>query len=227
MKAMILAAGRGERMRPLTDTLPKPLLEVAGKPLIVYHIERLVRVGVNELVINHAWLGEKIEQALGDGSTYNAHIDYSPERQALETAGGIKNALPMLGAEEFLLINGDVWCDFDPAVLLATPLAGDLGRLVLVANPPHKRAGDFDLLGDRIKPRSTANTNGLTYAGIARFSAAMFSELAERKAPLLPLLNAAIAKNRLAGLYYDGDWLDVGTPARLQELRDRMENPNA
>lgn len=221
---MILAAGRGERMQPLSDTLPKPLLEVAGKPLIVYHIERLVRAGVKELVINHAWLGEKIEQTLGDGSAFDAHISYSPEQHALETAGGIKQALPILGTGEFLLVNGDVWCDFDFTALLTKPLNGDMGRLILVDNPPHKLEGDFDLLGDRIKNRDSAGAKGLTYAGIARLSADMFSELAEPKAPLLPLFKAAIAKNLLAGLRYEGDWLDVGTPARLQELCDRIEN---
>lgn len=220
---MILAAGRGERMRPLSDTLPKPLLEVAGKPLIVHHIERLVRAGVTELVINHAWLGEKIEQALGDGSAFDARIIYSPEQQALETAGGIKHALPLLATAEFLLVNGDIWCDFDFAALLAAPLNGDLGRLVLVDNPPHKRQGDFDLLGERIRPRGAGDSNGLTYAGIARFSAALFTALTERKAPLLPLLNAAIDKNLLAGIYHPGDWLDVGTPARLHALRSRIE----
>ncbi|MGI9285853.1 MAG: N-acetylmuramate alpha-1-phosphate uridylyltransferase MurU [Pseudomonadales bacterium] len=224
MKAMILAAGRGERMRPLSDTLPKPLLEVAGKPLIVYHIERLVRAGVNELVINHAWLGEKIEQTLGNGSAFDAYISYSPEQQALETAGGIKQALPLLGTGEFLLVNGDIWCDFDLTALLTKPLNGDLGRLLLVDNPAHKPEGDFALLGDRIITRGYAAADCLTYAGIARLSAKMFSELAELKAPLLPLFNAAITKCMLAGLHYEGDWLDVGTPARLQELRNRVES---
>ncbi len=223
MKAMILAAGRGERMRPLSDTLPKPLLEVAGKPLIVYHIERLVRTGVTELVINHAWLGEKIEQTLGDGSAYGAHITYSFEPHALETAGGIKQALPLLGTGEFLLVNSDIWCDFDFSALLNTPLDGDLGCLVLVDNPAHKREGDFSLRGDRIRPRGDDNTNGLTYAGIARFSAALFADTTAGKAPLLPLLNAAIDRNLLAGMYHAGDWLDVGTPARLQALRDSIE----
>ncbi len=218
---MILAAGRGERMRPLSDTLPKPLLEVAGRPLIVHHIERLVRAGVNELVINHAWLGEKIEHTLGDGSAFNARIVYSPEQQALETAGGIKKAMPLLATDEFLLVNGDIWCDFDFGDLLDKPLAGDLGRLVLVDNPPHKPAGDFDLCGERIRPRA-AISKGLTYSGIARLSAAMFAGLNERQAPLLPLLNAAIDKKLLAGVYHGGEWLDVGTPARLHELRARV-----
>lgn len=223
MKAMILAAGRGERMRPLSDTLPKPLLEVAGKPLIVYHIERLVRAGISELVINHSWLGKKIERALGDGSAFNAHIHYSEEHQALETAGGINQALPLLGDEEFLLVNGDIWCDFDFTALLTKPLDGDLGRLLLVDNPPHKVEGDFGLEDDRVKRKETGRCNSLTYAGIARFSPALFGELEQRRAPLLPLLNAAIDKNLLAGLYDSGDWLDVGTPARLQELRQRVE----
>ena len=222
MKAMILAAGRGERMRPLSDTLPKPLLEVAGKALIVYHIERLVRAGVSELVINHAWLGEKIEQTLGDGSAFDAHITYSPEQQALETAGGIKQALPLLAEDEFLLVNGDIWCDFDFATLLNTPLVGDLGRLVLVDDPPYKSSSDFNLLGDRIKPNNADNPNGLTYAGIARLSAAMFADTTKGKAPLRPLLGAAIDKNLLAGVYHRGDWLDVGTPTRLFDLRAKM-----
>ncbi len=222
MKAMILAAGRGERMRPLSDTLPKPLLEVAGKPLIVYQIERLVRAGVTELVINHAWLGEKIEQTLGDGSAFDAHIIYSPEQQALETAGGIKQALPLLAEDEFLLVNGDIWCDFDFATLLNTPLVGDLGRLVLVDDPPYKSSSDFNLLGDRIKPNNAYNPDGLTYAGIARLSAAMFADTTEGKAPLRPLLSAAINKNLLAGVHHRGDWLDVGTPTRLFDLRAKM-----
>lgn len=220
---MILAAGRGERMRPLSDTLPKPLLKVAGKPLIVHHIERLVRAGISELVINHAWLGDKIERALGDGGTFNAHIRYSAERQALETAGGIKQALPLLGAEEFLLVNGDIWCDFDFSAWLTKPLNGDLARLLLVDNPPQKPAGDFALVNDRVKHKKSGPSNNLTYAGIALFSPTMFNELAAQKAPLLPLFNAAINNNSLAGTYYSGDWLDVGTPERLQELRKRVE----
>ena len=172
MKAMILAAGRGERLRPLTDTTPKPLLRVGGKPLIVWHLERLAAAGWREVVINHAHLGEQIEAALGDGSAFGLRIAYSPEPAgAWETAGGIAAALPLLGERPFLVVNGDVWCDWDFTRALRLVQPGDrrLGHLVLVDNPPHHPAGDFCLAGETVQPAGGGTDDTLTYAGIAVF----------------------------------------------------------
>lgn len=218
MKAMILAAGRGERMRPLTDLTPKPLLQAGGKPLIVWIIERLARAGLTDLVINHAHLGAQIEQALGDGRGWGVSITYSPERLALETAGGIAQALPVLGDEPFVVVNGDVFSDFDFAALAARAhtLASDLAHIVLVDNPAHHPAGDFALQAhDRVadaEPR-------LTFAGIGLYQPALFAEIARgHKARLAPLLRKAIAQKRLGGEYYPGTWLDIGSVDRLQVL---------
>src|SRR3990167_519757 len=184
MKAMILAAGRGERMRPLTDRIPKPLLQAGGKPLIVWHIERLVRAGITDLVINHAHLGAQIETALGDGSHFGARIQYSPEARALETAGGIANALPLLGEDPFAVINSDIWCDYDFAHLstraAALQISGDMAHLVLVDNPPHHRNGDFALSGSRIHPLPTSHfplTALLTFSGIGLYRPSLFSHI--------------------------------------------------
>ena len=227
MKAMLLAAGRGERMRPLTDHIPKPLLEVAGKPLIVWHIENLVRAGISELMINHAHLGAQIEQALGDGSRFGARLQYSPEAQALETAGGIANALPLLGDEPFAVINGDIFCDYDFARLherAARLIAnGDTAHLVLVDNPVQHPNGDFLLHNDHIVdgnhlPLDSSDLQ-LTFSGIGIYRPALFAGIPRGSiAPLAPLLRAQIALAKVSGEHHPGLWVDVGTPQRLAEL---------
>lgn len=218
MKAMILAAGRGERMRPLTDHTPKPLLLAGGKPLIVWHLEKLAAAGFREVIINHAHLGEQIEQTLGRGAQWGLTIAYSPEPPgALETAGGIARALPQLGADPFLVVNGDVFCDVDFAAFTrhACPPAG--AHLLLVDNPAHHGSGDFSLSGERIIPANGEQT--LTYAGIGLFSPALFRDVPpDRPLKLRPLLDAAIAAGTLSGERHAGRWVDVGTPQRLAEL---------
>jgi len=216
---MILAAGRGERMRPLTDHTPKPLLDVAGKPLIVWHIEKLVRAGIRELVINHAHLGAQIEKALGDGSRFGAHIQYSPETSALETAGGIANALPLLGNEPFAVINGDIFCDYDfarlPERAAALHANGDAAHLVLVNNPEHHPTGDFGILDGRI----ANETPKLTFSGIGIYQPGLFAGIPRGSvAPLAPLLRAQIALGKVSGEHHRGSWVDVGTPQRLDKL---------
>jgi MurNAc alpha-1-phosphate uridylyltransferase len=213
MKAMILAAGRGERMRPLTDTVPKPLLQVGGRALIEHLIETLRRAGYTELVINHSYLGAALEQALGDGARYGVRILYSPESdRALETGGGIQRALPLLG-DCFLVVNGDLWTDY-PFAQLRTPPAG-LAHLVLVDNPPHHPHGDFALNGQRV---SADGGPRLTFAGIGVYHAALFSACSLGRFPLAPLLTQAIAQGQVTGEHYRGVWRDVGTPQRLREL---------
>lgn len=216
MKAMILAAGRGERMRPLTDHTPKPLLPVGGKPLITWHLERLAAAGFRDIVINHAHLGDKIEAALGDGSQWGLAIRYSPEPPgALETAGGIANALPLLGDEAFLVVNGDVYCDWD--FRRASALAGRDAHLVMVANPAHHSGGDFSLINGKVGYAAGGET--LTYAGIGVFSPTFFAAVPRgQPLKLRPLLDAAIAAGTLSGERHDGCWVDVGTPERLAEL---------
>jgi MurNAc alpha-1-phosphate uridylyltransferase len=219
LKAMLLAAGRGERMRPLTDHTPKPLLEVAGKPLIVWHIENLVKAGISDLVINHAHLGAQIEQALGNGSRFGARIQYSPEAHALETAGGIANALPLLSDGPFAVINGDIYCDYDFAGLhqhaAALGSGGDAARLVLVDNPPQHPGGDFALHDDRVINGSPR----LTFSGIGIYQPLLFAGIPRGSiAPLAPLLRAQIALGRVGGEHHTGLWVDVGTPQRLAEL---------
>ncbi|MBI2287041.1 MAG: nucleotidyltransferase family protein [Nitrosomonadales bacterium] len=242
MMAMLLAAGRGERMRPLTDRIPKPLLEVGGKPLIVWHIENLVHAGITDLVVNHAHLGAQIEAALGDGRRFGAHIQYSPEASALETAGGIANALPFLlpspasggGAggegEPFAVINSDIYCDYDFAHLAeraaALQASGDMAHLVLVDNPPHHPNGDFALSGGRIYPLPTSHSllSGLmTFSGIGIYRPSLFSPIPHGGiAPLAPLLRAQIALGRVSGEHHRGLWVDVGTPQRLAELDSQV-----
>ncbi|WP_242479011.1 nucleotidyltransferase family protein [Lamprobacter modestohalophilus] len=265
MKAMILAAGRGNRMRPLTDQTPKPLLEAGGAALIVHQIRRLREAGFTELVINHAHLGERIERALGDGSTYGVRIQYSPEGEgrALETGGGIHRALPLLGDAPFLVTNGDIWCDFDYRQLRLADK--DLAQIVLVDNPPHHPAGDFALRGDRVRreqrqaeaeaeeqdqghdleqnldqererdqeqeekqeqeqglERAQWNAEQrLTFSGIGLYRPQLFANCTPGAFPLAPLLRTAIASGRCGGLHHRGQWLDIGTPERLQAL-DRM-----
>ncbi len=219
MIAMILAAGRGERMRPLTDETPKPLLIAGGKPLIVWHIERLAHAGITDLVINHAHLGMQIEEALGDGSRYGVRLRYSDEGTALETAGGIAFALHLLGEQPFAVVNGDIWCDYDFAGLLqfaATFAArGDMAHLVLVDNPPQHPRGDFGLRDGRV----TETAPKLTFSGIGLYRPELFMHIPRgSKAPLAPLLREQIASGKVSGEHHQGFWMDVGTPQRLAEL---------
>lgn len=222
MKAMILAAGRGERMRPLTDHTPKPLLPVGGQPLIAWHIQRLAAAGFGDIVINHAWLGDKIEAALGDGSRYGVRLAYSREATALETAGGIATALHLLGEAPFLVVNGDVLTDIDFAALRPTLAALDgkqhLAHLLLVANPAHHPGGDFGLLADGRLSANAADGIGLTFSGIGLYHPALFAGTpAQQPAKLAPLLRAAMARGQVSGARHDGLWLDVGTVERLAE----------
>jgi MurNAc alpha-1-phosphate uridylyltransferase len=221
MKAFILAAGRGERMRPLSDHTPKPLLCVGGKPLIVWHLERLAAAGFREVVINHAHLGQQMVAALGDGRAFGLHIDYSAEPPgALETAGGIAQALPLLGDQPFLLLNGDIWCDWEflQARRRAQTLAQHQAHLVFVDNPPHHPAGDFCLDGERVRTAGSA-CHALTYAGIGIFSPAFFAAVPRGAAlKLRPLLDAALARDEISGERHAGRWVDVGSPQRLAEL---------
>ena len=218
MKAFILAAGRGERMRPLTDTTPKPLLMAGGKPLIVWHLERLASSGFHEVIINHAHLGPQIEATLGDGRQFGLDIRYSPEPPgALETAGGIANALPLLGSESFLVVNGDIWCDWD--FRRAHALGGRQAHLVFVANPPQHASGDFCLDGEAVRYASSGAGPTLTYAGTGVFSPQFFMTVpAGTVMKMRPLLDAAIACGSVTGERHGGRWVDVGTPERLAEL---------
>ncbi len=222
MKAFILAAGRGERMRPLTDHTPKPLLLAGGKPLIVWHLERLAAAGFREVVINHAHLGSLIEKTLGDGSQWGLHIQYSPEPPgALETAGGIATALPLLGDDPFLVVNGDIYCDVDFGRFSGSTAAG--AHLVMVANPAHHTGGDFSLDGQRVIYANGEQT--LTYAGIAVFSPSFFTGVQPGTVmKLRPLLDDAIRLGMLTGERYAGRWVDVGTPQRLAELDAELRN---
>ena len=230
MRAMILAAGRGERMRPLTDHTPKPLLQVGGKPLIHWHIERLVKAGITELIINHAWLGQQIEQALGDGSQFGASIHYSAEPVPLETAGGIAQALPFFGKHPFLVINGDVWCDWNPAQ--AAAIAAQLAEqrlsawLLLVDNPTHNPGGDFQLSSNNlVQNKADHAATPLTFAGIGVYHPSLFEHLPKgQAAPLAPLLRQAMAQQQVAGSHYQGTWVDVGTPERLASLDHRLSS---
>lgn len=210
---MILAAGRGERMRPLTDHTPKPLLQVAGRCLIEYHIEGLVAAGITELVINHAHLGDQIEARLGDGSRYGAQIQYSVEETALETGGGIFQALGLLGAAPFVVVNGDVWSDY-PFRRLPETIPGQ-AHLVLVDNPEHHPDGDFHLEAGRVELEGSPR---YTFSGISVLAPALFQGCVPGPFPLAPLLRRAMAQGLVSGEYYPGQWWDVGTPERLQAL---------
>ncbi|MBL0550126.1 nucleotidyltransferase family protein [Aeromonas caviae] len=217
MKAMILAAGRGERMRPLTDLLPKPLLAAGGKPLIVHHIEKLKAAGVTTLVINHAWLGHKLVAALGDGSALGVSIHWSAEESALETAGGIVQALPLLGYEPFLVINGDTWLDLDYRALVNQPLGDDLAHLWLVPNPPQHPQGDFSLQAGRV-----LDTPALTFSGVGLYHPAAFAGLPSGARKLAPLLRDWMAQGRVGGSLLAGEWRDIGTVDRLRELDEQL-----
>ncbi|MDB6089793.1 MAG: mannose-phosphate guanylyltransferase [Gammaproteobacteria bacterium] len=211
---MVLAAGRGERMRPITDTLPKPLVPVAGKPIIGYHLEKLAKAGVRDVVINLSWLGERIRESLGDGRDYGIAIAYSEEGPVpLETGGGIFKALPLLGTGPFLVVNGDTWTDIDYGTLAIE--GGANGRLVLVANPAHHPRGDFGLEGDVVVERES---DRFTYSGVGVYRPEFFAGCTPGRFAMLPLLKRAIAARMLRGELHRGEWCDVGTPQRLAEL---------
>ena len=214
MKAMILAAGRGERMRPLTDTTPKPLLPVGGKPLMQYHIEALAAAGIRDIVINLAWLGQQIRDAVGDGSQFGVRIRYSDEGDsALETGGGIVEALPLLGAE-FLVVSGDVWTDYCLGDAPGALKASDVAHFVMVPNPDFHARGDFALQGDRL----VKDGERYTYANIGVFRAEFFAGCQRGRFPLAPLMHEWIAKGRVSGELHTGRWCNVGTPAQLAQL---------
>jgi MurNAc alpha-1-phosphate uridylyltransferase len=220
MRAMLLAAGRGERMRPLTDDTPKPLLRIGGQMLIAHHIHALARAGFTQLVINHAWLGAQLERALGDGTAYGVHIEYSPEGEtALETGGGIYRALPLLGSEPFLVVNADIWTDYDFANLPAAP--DGLAHLVMVDNPPHHEQGDFSLVAGRLAQQGPLM---LTFSGIGVYRPELFAGCRPGAFPLAPLLRAAMDREQVSGEYYPGRWTDIGTPERLAEVNAGLIN---
>lgn len=220
MKAMLLAAGRGERMRPLTDTTPKPLLRIGGQMLIERHVHALAQAGIRQLVINHAHLGGQIERALGDGSAYGVQIAYSPEPEgALETGGGIFNALPLLGAAPFLVVNADIWTDY-PFTGLPQSIDG-LAHLVMVSNPPHHPDGDFSLSGGRLAQRGPAM---LTFSGIGVYRPELFDGCTPGAFPLAPLLRTAMDAGRVSGEHYTGAWFDIGTPERLDAINRAVIN---
>lgn len=219
MKAMVLAAGRGERMRPITDRIPKPLVPVSGRPLIEYHLLALARAGIRDIVINLAYRGAQIREALADGSRFGVRIEYSDEGpEPLEVGGGIFNALPLLGPGEFIVANADVWTDFDFSTL--RPLdAGAHARLVMVSPPPQAPRGDFGLEGEHLVE---SDHNRVTYSGIGVYSPEMFAGCEPGKFPLLPLLKRAIAARKLLGEVHRGAWSDVGTPQRLEALEGSL-----
>ncbi|QDQ87033.1 nucleotidyltransferase family protein [Alcaligenaceae bacterium SJ-26] len=238
MRAMILAAGRGERMRPLTDHTPKPLLTAGGRPLIEWQITRLAQAGIRDIVINLSWLGERIEATLGDGQRLGVHLHYSYETEALETAGGIRQALPLLGADPFLVVNGDVWCDWDYAQ--ASPLAAGLTHdpqsaantpdawLLLTTNPEHHRQGDFSLThaGKVTDINATRPDQSLTFTGIGIYHPRFFDSVPSgQRQALGPLLRAALAQGKVIGQRHEGQWLDIGTPARLAALDRQLTLP--
>ncbi len=219
MKAMILAAGRGERMRPLTDHTPKPLLKVGGKPLIAWHLERLAKAGFTEIVINYAHLGAQIEATLGNGAAWGVAIQYSPEKVALETAGGIANALDWLGEEPFLVVNGDIYTDFDfKGISLQTSIhaPASLAHLVLIDNPPQHLDGDFAIQDGNL---THTGKQMLTFSGVGVYHPSLFAHIIKGEtAKLAPLLRKAIDNHYATAQYYQGIWHDIGTPERLNDL---------
>ncbi|HSH98312.1 MAG: N-acetylmuramate alpha-1-phosphate uridylyltransferase MurU [Methylophilaceae bacterium] len=225
MKAMILAAGRGERMRPLTDHTPKPLLLVGGKPLIVWHLERLVQAGFRDVIINHAYLGHQIESVLGNGDQWGLSIHYSPEVSALETAGGIAQALPLLGESPFLVVNGDIFTEIDFFKLTDALIPANLAHLVMVDNPLQHPKGDFTYQGGKLLPEGSAK---LTFSGVGVYHPDLFKNIIRGEAAkLAPLLKAAIAKGLVTAEHYQGVWHDIGTPERLAELDRRLNLMNS
>jgi MurNAc alpha-1-phosphate uridylyltransferase len=220
MKAMILAAGKGERMRPLTLTTPKPLIRVGGVPLIEYHLRALAGAGFTEVVINHAWLGQQIEDHLGDGSRFGVRIAYSPEGEPLETGGGIFRALGLLGDEAFVVVNGDIWTDYDFSAL-RQPLEG-LAHLLLVDNPEHNPHGDFILADGQVHDGDSA-ADKLTYSGIAVLHPRLFEGCPDGAFKLAPLLRQAMVEGQVSGARLQGRWVDVGTHERLAHVETLIE----
>jgi MurNAc alpha-1-phosphate uridylyltransferase len=215
---MILAAGRGERMRPLTDTVPKPLLVAGGKALIEYHLLAFARAGITNVVINHAHLGDQIETRLGDGREYGVQIQYSNEgNTGLETGGGIFNALPLFGESPFVVVNGDIWTDYAFAELPAEPVG--LAHLVMVDNPAHHPDGDFALQDGKVM---ATGKRSLTFSGIGVYRPALFSGCRPGRFPLGPILRQAIQQEQVTGEHFHGQWLDIGTEQRLNELRQQL-----
>ncbi|QRY81069.1 nucleotidyltransferase family protein [Pseudomonas sp. PDNC002] len=221
MKAMILAAGKGERLRPLTLHTPKPLVRAGGVPLIEYQLHALRRAGFDQLVINHAWLGQQIEDHLGDGQAYGVNIRYSAEGEPLETGGGIFKALPLLGDEPFVIANGDIWTDFDYASLQGGLAEGDLAHLVLVDNPGHHSRGDFCLHDGRVGDYREGEPS-LTYSGIAILHPALFDGCEAGAFKLAPLLRKAMESGRVSGVRHGGRWVDVGTHERLADVERQL-----
>ncbi len=224
MKAMILAAGRGERMRPLTDACPKPLLRVGGHALIEWHLIRLAQAGIREIIINHAYLGQQIVQQLGDGQRWGVQIHYSAEAEALETAGGIVQALPLLGDAPFMLLNADIYTDY-PLHALQLP-TGSLAHLILVPNPEHHPTGDFHLPA-ATGPLQVTGEPRATYSGIACYHPQLFVGLAPGKRALAPVLRQAMMQGKVHGTWYTGTWWDIGTPARLAALDAQLKTPTS
>lgn len=221
MKAMILAAGRGQRMRPLTDNQPKPLLPVAGKPLLAYHLEKLAKAGVTEVVINHAWKGEQIEHFVGDGSDWQLQVSFSPEPEGgLETAGGIIQALPLLGDDPFWVINGDIWTDWDYSELPKSLPDDKLVHLLMVDNPPHNPDGDFGVVDGCLVEKSLSESK--TFAGIGLYRKELLQPYPEGKLPLKPFFEKAISEQNVLASVMKGLWTDVGTPERLEQLNQQV-----
>jgi MurNAc alpha-1-phosphate uridylyltransferase len=219
MKAMILAAGRGERLRPHTDITPKPLIQIGKHRLIEYHLLNLAKAGVEDVVINISWLADQIRETLGDGDKYSLNIAYSDEGgEALETAGGIINALPLLGEEAFIVINGDIWCDYDLSRLVNRQMEHE-AHLVLVDNPEHNTEGDFALEHGLIK---NSGDSKLTYSGIGLYTRRFFAETDPGKKALAPILRKKSELNKVSGEYYVGQWVDIGTIERLAQLRSYL-----
>jgi len=223
MKAMILSAGRGERLRPLTDHTPKPLLKAGKHRLIEYLIQSLVKAGINDIIINTAHLAEQFQETLGNGQQFGANISYSPEPEAgLETAGGIINALPLLGDEAFLIVNGDIWTDFPFEQLNSFSLSTDsLAHLILVNNPEHNLKGDFSLSAGKVNQSDKVR---YTYSGIGIYHPKLFSGFEVQRLALKPILLEAIEQQQLSGQLYEGVWSDIGTIERLQQLNDQLDN---
>lgn len=227
MKVMLLAAGKGERMQPLTSHTPKPLLQAGGRSLLEHLIRRLAAANFTDLVINHAWLGQQIEETFGDGRALGVNIQWSRESEPLETAGGIIKALPLLGPEPFAVVNGDVWSDYPFTCLRNSLAVQDHAHLVLVANPEHHPEGDFTLSGEgRLGLPAVAegaSGNTFTYSGIGVFHPGLFAGVTEKKYPLLPLLKRAISQQQASGAVFTGTWMDIGTPERLQQLDQQLK----
>ncbi len=225
MKAMVLAAGLGKRLRPLTLETPKPLISVGGRPLVEYQLEKLCQAGVEEVVVNLHHLGEQIEKTLGDGSRLGLNIQYSRETELLETGGGILRALPLLGDEPFLCISGDTYSEFDLSLLPENLPEDSLGLMVMTDNPPHHPSGDFQITDDGVlKLASSDDSQTFTYTGVAIFSPELVQGESEDSFPLRQVFDKAIAAGRMHGICFTGYWCDVGTMDRLEELRAHVQS---